>query len=230
MMMNKKENFIIASSRRWNRRFFDDIKKNSIHNFFWVESDKSLRHILKVKKDIRYIFFFHWNTILSKEIYSEYECVCFHMTDLPYGRGGSPLQNLIKLGFKKTKISAFKMDNGIDSGPIYCKKDLSLDGNARDIYLRCSKASVEIINWIIKKNPKPKKQNGNIFKFDRRTPEMSEIDNNINFNKLYDHIRMLDAPGYPKAFIQLKDFIIEFDNAKKNDQTIIAKATIKLKK
>ncbi len=25
----------------------------------------------------------------------KFECVCFHMTDVPYGRGGSPLQNLI---------------------------------------------------------------------------------------------------------------------------------------
>ena len=34
------------------------------------------------------------------------------MTDLPYGRGGSPLQNLIIRGFESTKISAieFKME------------------------------------------------------------------------------------------------------------------------
>ena len=30
-----------------------------------------------------------------QEIHENYKCIIFHMTDLPFGRGGSPLQNLI---------------------------------------------------------------------------------------------------------------------------------------
>ena len=44
------------------------------------------------------------------------------MTDLPYGRGGSPLQNLILDNKQKTMISAFKMTERMDEGPIYIKK------------------------------------------------------------------------------------------------------------
>jgi len=36
--------------------------------------------------------------IILKEIFENYEIILFHMTDLPYGRGGSPLQNLIVRG------------------------------------------------------------------------------------------------------------------------------------
>lgn len=57
------------------------------------------------------------------------ECVCFHMTDVPYGRGGSPLQNLIVRKHKKTKLTALKMTEEIDAGPVYCKRELSLDGS-----------------------------------------------------------------------------------------------------
>ncbi len=32
---------------------------------------------------------------MPREIFENWACVVFHMTDLPYGRGGSPLQNLI---------------------------------------------------------------------------------------------------------------------------------------
>ena len=39
--------------------------------------------------------FLHWSWKVPAEILETYECVCFHMTDVPYGRGGSPLQNLI---------------------------------------------------------------------------------------------------------------------------------------
>lgn len=44
------------------------------------------------------------------------------MTDLPYGRGGSPLQNLIVRNHYKTKISEIRVKKEIDSGPIYLKK------------------------------------------------------------------------------------------------------------
>ena len=47
------------------------------------------------------------------------------MTDLPYGRGGSPLQNLIVRGHKHTMISAIKCVKELDAGPIYLKKPLT---------------------------------------------------------------------------------------------------------
>ena len=65
------------------------------------------------------------------------------MTDLPYGRGGSPLQNLIIRGHKKTKISALRMVNELDAGPIYFKRSLSLNGNAQKIYSSCSKKNIQ---------------------------------------------------------------------------------------
>ena len=64
--------------------------------------------------------------IIPKKIYSNYDCIVFHMTDLPYGRGGSPLQNLIVRGHKETKISALNVQSGLDTGDIYLKKKLIL--------------------------------------------------------------------------------------------------------
>ena len=65
----------------------------------------------------RYIFFPHWSWRVSEEILDKFECVCFHMTDVPFGRGGSPLQNLILGGHAKTKISALRMTRKMDAGP-----------------------------------------------------------------------------------------------------------------
>ena len=42
------------------------------------------------------------------------------MTDLPYGRGGSPSKSIIR-GLKTTKITAFKCVAEIDAGPVYLK-------------------------------------------------------------------------------------------------------------
>ena len=62
--------------------------------------------------------------IILTKIYENYESILFHMTDLPYGRGGSPLQNLITNKIYNTKITAIKVSKELDEGDIYLKKIL----------------------------------------------------------------------------------------------------------
>ncbi len=84
------------------------------------------------------------------EILKEIECVCFHMTDVPYGRGGSPLQNLIVRGHRETRLTALRMTSELDAGPVYLKRNLSLEGGAEEIYLRASALSAEMIQQIVR--------------------------------------------------------------------------------
>ena len=60
----------------------------------------------------------------------------FHITDLPYGRGGSPLQNLIERGYSSTKLTALRCTADLDAGPIYSQEVLNLAGTAEEIFLR----------------------------------------------------------------------------------------------
>ncbi len=81
------------------------------------------------------------------------------MTDLPFGRGGSPLQNLIERGIENTKISAIKVDDGIDTGDIYFKESLNLNGTADEIFIRASQIIFnKMIPKIINEKILPKKQ------------------------------------------------------------------------
>ena len=70
--------------------------------------------------------------IYSKEIIKRFECVCFHMADVPYGRGGSPLQNLIARGHRETKLTALRMVEDFDAGPVYSKMPLCLYHELRE--------------------------------------------------------------------------------------------------
>lgn len=183
------------------------------------------QNILKLAPD--FILFLHWSHKIPKNIWSRYECIVFHMTDLPYGRGGSPLQNLIVRGKEITKISALKCAEGIDEGNIYLKRSLSLGGNATEIFSRVRKIITEMIIKIIKEDIKPIPQKGEVVRFKRRTPKQSNIENIANINKLYDHIRMLDADGYPHAFLENKYFRMEFLRATLNaDESITADVRI----
>ena len=136
------------------------------------------------------------------------------MTDLPYGRGGSPLQNLIIRGHKKTKISAIKVSNWIDAGDVYLKSELDLSGSAKEIFIRSSLVIYNMISEILTTSPKPIPQTGKITNFKRRAPSQGSIINLTNLNEVHDFIRMLDCEGYPNAFIETSNLKFEFKNAK----------------
>lgn len=178
----------------------------------------------------KYIFFPHWSFIIPAEIYENFNCIIFHMTDLPFGRGGSPLQNLIERGIYKTKISAIKCIKELDAGDIYMKKDLDISyGTAQEIYSRAGEIISTMIDEIIEKEPIPIPQEGPVVEFKRRKPEDSNIQNLSSINKIYDYIRMLDAEGYPKAFLETNNMKFEFRNAKLKKGKLTAEVEIKVK-
>jgi methionyl-tRNA formyltransferase len=135
-----------------------------------------------------FLFFVYWNWKIPKELLDKYECVGMHMTDLPYGRGGSPLQNLILRGFTETKITAFQVTDEWDAGPVYCKRPLSLDGTAQEIFDRASRIIYnDMIPFIILNDPVPVPQEGEVVLFHR-----------INRSEYPEPMRMWDAWGYKK--------------------------------
>jgi methionyl-tRNA formyltransferase len=221
-------NIIIATIKSWNiKNTKEFIKNNPEYNIKLITNKENLT--LKNIEDFNpdYIFFPHWSWIIPEEIYSNYNCIVFHMTDLPFGRGGSPLQNLIVRGIENTKISALKVDGGLDKGDIYLKEDLNLNGSAEEIFIRLSDIIFEkMIPFILNKKPEPQAQKGEVVKFKRRKPAESEIEKNFSIAKVYDYIRMLDAEGYPKAFIKYGDLKLEFNRAKLTADGIVADVKI----
>ncbi|WP_417444256.1 GNAT family N-acetyltransferase [Joostella sp.] len=219
---------ILLSSRNWNYSILKRIKsKLKGSNWLYCNNKTEFSKIyLDVVKPSK-VFIPHWSYIIPENIYMNFQCIVFHMTDLPFGRGGSPLQNLIERGYKETKISALRVSRGIDTGPIYFKKNLSLHGTAQEIYLRASQVVKDMIIYIEENEIQPIEQEGLSVDFSRRTPEMSSLEGVDDFEKLYDYIRMLDADGYPKAYIENENFRFEFTRATiKTDKSIIADVRI----
>ena len=86
-----------------------------------------------------------------------------------------------------------------------------------------------MIEEIIDKNPEPVPQIGEVVEFKRRKPEQSNIKDLNDIEKIYDYIRMLDADGYPKAFLENNNLKFEFKNARFDGDKIIANVEIKVK-
>ena len=206
-----EEKYIVATIRPWNLAAYHDKICRLPGSWSLVSAPEELS--LEMVREIspRYIFFPHWSWKVDQAILAASDCVCFHETDLPFGRGGSPIQNLISRGYQNTQISALKMGEGIDEGPIYLKKPLSLEGSAEEIFGRSALLVADMIAEIIQGNLTPKEQEGEATLFKRRQPEQSEITSALDSpQKLYDHIRMLDAPGYPKAFLPCGEMKMQF--------------------
>ena len=221
--MNKKT-CIILSEKKWNNNLVNKLKKKS-DNIEWikidVKNDFNYDSLLKIKPNK--IFIPHWSYIIPEKIYNNFECIVFHMTDLPYGRGGSPLQNLIIRGHKHTKISAIKVVKELDAGPIYLKKDLLLKGSAQEIFDLANEVVKDMIIEIVKTKPVPIKQEGKPTLFKRRKPSMSNMNDIESLDEVYDFIRMLDAYGYPHAFLETSNCKFEFRKvSKQNDNTLEA--------
>ena len=209
------KNIVIATIKEWNINNYFELKKeleNEYSLYLLTNKDElSFKNIETINP--KYIFFPHWSWIIPENIYKNYECILFHMTDLPYGRGGSPLQNLIINKVYNTKISALKVTKGLDEGDIYLKEDFDISkGSANEIYINASKLIFKkLIPNILKQNPTPVSQEGVVVNFKRRTPEQSNIKmlNDVSIANLYDFIRMLDAPSYPKAYLELDNLKME---------------------
>jgi methionyl-tRNA formyltransferase len=220
---------VLASSRPGYENIAKRLTSETGEGFFYFSNNEELtvKALNKIKPI--YVFFPHWSHIIPKEIYTNFECVMFHMTNLPFGRGGSPLQNLIARGIYETQITAFRCEKGLDIGPIYWKRPLSLYGTAEEIYLRAADIIEDMIKWIIANQPEPVPQQGEGCYFPRRKPEEGNIAELESLEKLYDYIRMLDAEGYPHAFLETKHFRLEFKRASLNPDYIKADVIIRRK-
>lgn len=205
--------YLLVTIKSWNIDNFFKYKKSFKGNWHLIskKEDLSLANIDKIKP--KKIFIVHWSWFIPKDIFDKYECILFHMTDLPFGRGGSPLQNLIIRGIYETKISAIRIVRELDAGDIYLKRDLNIEyGTAEEILKKASDVIYEMIGEILDKKLTALPQKGAITKFVRRSAEEGDLKDLTTIKKLYDFIRMLDGEGYPKAFLELNDIKYEFFN------------------
>ena len=219
--------YAIACSKKW---FLKNINNNKyiFKNFLIIDKKKDLNYRNLKKNKIKKIFFPHWNFIISNKIINNFECIGFHLSPLPYGRGGSPIQNLILENFKKAPLCSFQITNKLDAGPIFFKNNISLHGSLEEIFNRMvPKIDNQIRKIISNKYNISKPQCGPTKYFKRLDYSKNEIKSENSINKIYDAIRMVDSDDYKKAFIKQNNIIFEFFNANKKNNSIIAKVQIK---
>ena len=209
--LSQQRTLLLRSSRPWNASLVQRLRQRLKRPVQTIDAPVNCTPEVVASFNPQWIFVPHWSHLIPESIWGQWPTVIFHMTDLPYGRGGSPLQNLIQRGHSSTMLSALRCGPGLDTGDVYLKQPLSLHGSAEEIYLRADSLIEQMIEKIVVDEPIPSPQQGEPVLFTRRRPAQSNLDYcpKGDVQAWFDHIRMLDAEGYPHAFLEINGMRLE---------------------
>ncbi len=204
---------IFCGYRQWAFDIFDYFKEQGGIEILHIlkSNDEALGVLRKMDKfDVDAVIYCGWSWKVPSDILEKFLCVGIHPSDLPFYRGGSPLQYQIMDGLTETKCTLMTLsDNKLDAGDIWGKESLSLAGDRmEDIFCNLTKSSIVLLERFFadfgKISPIPQNlSEGSIFR--RRKPEDSHITENMlrnmSLRQLYDFIRALTDP-YPNAYME----------------------------
>jgi methionyl-tRNA formyltransferase len=82
--------------------------------------------------DIDLVITVGFGVIIKEEILNlpKYGFINLHFSLLPKWRGAAPVQRAIEAGDQTTGVSVFKLDKGMDTGPIYRQKEIAMPHQA----------------------------------------------------------------------------------------------------
>ena len=140
--------------------------------------------------------------------------IVVHASNLPAGRGWSPLQWQVLEGKDTIPLTMIEATAGADEGPYYMKSQIKLNGSELLPELR-SKMALEIIRmctqYLVERNTLiPTEQIGEPVFYRRRSETDDELDIEKTIRELFNQLRIADNDRHPVYFSYLgKKFVIK---------------------
>jgi methionyl-tRNA formyltransferase len=134
--------------------------------------------------------------------YNDYNLV-IHESDLPLGKGWSPLTWQVLEGKNEIPVTLFEAAESVDAGEIYSKEYLKLNGSELlpEIKDKQGKITIKLILLFLENFPMiGKKQVGESTFYDRRKAEDSKLDINKSIADQFNLLRVCDNERYPAYF------------------------------
>ena len=130
--------------------------------------------------------------------------IVVHASDLPHGKGFSPLQWQILEGRNVIPLTLFEAVEEVDNGPYYLKDSISFNGNELLNELR-KKMSLKINEMCLKfitdfNNLKSKDQTGESTFYKKRVEKDDELNVHESIANQFNHFRIADNENFPLYF------------------------------
>lgn len=153
------------------------------------------------------LFLVSCSKLIARDDRDRYDHVMvLHASDLPKGRGWSPLVWDILAGKEELTVSLLTAEDGVDTGAIWAKQRFRVPKHALhdEINSRLFDAELELMDTGIKMvrfgEPSAPQPDGGSSYHQRRRPEDSRLDPTRPLAELFDQIRVADPERYPAFF------------------------------
>jgi methionyl-tRNA formyltransferase len=209
---------ILTSPKQWFIPYAEKLNKT-------IKKSKLFFDHKDINSSFDIVFILSYHKIIEKRYRKFHKHnIVIHSSDLPQGKGWAPLFWQILEGKNEIVFSMFEADDGVDSGDIYMKKTLKLNGYELNNELRKKQAELiiemclEFINNYEKyKVPTPQKGKESFYK--KRTPKDSELDINKTIKEQFNLLRIVDNENYPAFFyIDNQKYILKIEKAENENQ------------
>lgn len=144
--------------------------------------------------------------IIKMDIRSRFKhTLVIHESNLPHGKGWSPVQWQILNGSNSISVSLLEAVDKVDSGDIWKKEIVELEGHelADEINEQIFPIKLDLMDFAVKNmnsiNKTVQKEINEPY-FPRRTPEDSEIDITTSISEQFNLLRIADNERYPCFF------------------------------
>ena len=176
---------------------------SKIHDEFGISA--SLLHLHEEVKKGDLLFLLACEQLFKKLDYNTHNLV-IHESDLPKGKGWSPLTWQILEGKNNIPITLFEAETTVDAGAIYLQDVIALSGHEllTEIKHQQGLKTIELILQFIRKRAtiSGKDQEGESTFYAKRGPKDSQLDLHKSIDEQFNLLRVVDNERYPAYFIK----------------------------
>lgn len=148
-----------------------------------------------------------YGRIATRETLARYRHnLVVHESDLPRGRGWSPLTWQVLEGAGRIPVTLIEAAGAVDSGPIHRQEWIELDGSelVEDLRRKQAASTLRLCRAFLAAYPesarRPRPQTGTPGHYRRRTPEDGRLDADLSLRAQFNLLRVSDNRRYPAWF------------------------------
>ena len=206
ILVDNRNSWIIPFAKEITQEITDryNTKANLIHEHQDVEEGDVL-FLLSCEK-------------IFKKLHLNKHNLVIHESDLPQGKGWSPVTWQVLEGLHKIPITLFEAQESVDSGMIYYQDEIALDGGELlpEIKDKQGQKTKELILKFLDDYPEihGREQSGEESFYPRRRPEDSALDVDKTIKEQFNLLRVCDNERYPAFFtMNGKKYVIKIYKA-----------------
>ena len=193
----------VSDKRSWFNSYLRELK------FDLLMSRHSVSHINEEEylSSADFCFYLSFSKVVSKDTLNLFgHNIVAHSSDLPQGKGWSPLTWQILEGKNEIPTVLFEASEKVDSGRIYLKQKLKFEGHELIDEMRSAQGTiiVSMVKSFIEGYPESLAneiaQSAEASYYTKRHPVDSKIDPDSSLRQVFQQLRVADNDDYPAFF------------------------------